>query len=117
MIEVHQLFSKFISEMSHGTVDGDLTEQLEHVTKACNETNLPGELSIKLTLKPTGEAVVVTCATTTKIPRHPVPGSTYFAGEAGTLHRENPRQRKLPLKEIARPEFKAIKGGDGNDEN
>lgn len=83
----------------------EATEQLNEVIKACMVTGKPGELTIKLKLKPDSTVAgrnsissaqcEVEMVVTSKAPRLPVPKAVFFATVQGELLRDDPDQAPL----------------------
>lgn len=99
--EATQCFATFLVDLSHGEINAKLSEKLAQVTKAVNDTQKPGQLTLKITVKPEGTMAMTHCEVTTKIPEPSMPGTMFFFGDEGSLHREDPRQ--LSLREIVTP--------------
>jgi hypothetical protein len=95
-------FSDFMDTLDDGDVSRRLADELGQVVRAARRTAQPGELNIKLTLKPDGRTVVTHVAITTKIPTAKANTTTFYDAEDGELSRMDPRQ--LPLRNVtARP--------------
>lgn len=94
-IPINPDFAEFITDLSHGSVNQRLTEDLAQVVEAVQETGRVGELTIKLNVKLEGGMAVVNTEIKSKAPRAPLPGTMFFVGNNGSLHREDPRQTKM----------------------
>lgn len=98
-------FSQFLAEQRRGLLHAELSEQLAELVTACMTTRKAGSLTLSVKVKPTGDAhVEVTDDVVIKVPRDVRPPSIFFTDEHGTLHRNDPRQGKLPLREVVNPE-------------
>lgn len=109
-------FATFIMDLSHGDVNGALSEKLERLIDAVNQTNKGGVLTVKFTVKKEGTMATVHCDASIKLPEPSMPGTMFFFGEeAGVLMREDPRQ--LTLKAIATPSqpLRSVGGDDDED--
>ena len=93
--ETNPDFAEFITDLSHGSVNQRLTEDLAKVVEAVQETGRTGELTIKLNVKLEGGMAVVNTEVKSKAPKPPLPGTMFFVGEKGLLHREDPRQTRM----------------------
>ena len=100
-------FSRFIAELADGEAHQQLTEALERVSKAmrvralADHRGVRGEITLKIKLT-TDERLVVDASydVTTKEPKPPRPASVMWLDKFGNLTPENPRQEKLPLREV-----------------
>lgn len=110
-------FTEILDDMSDGKVSQQLTTDLAELVEAVEETGLSGKVTLTITVKPDGKGRVVTAGSvkTTK-PRPKLEASLFFTGSKGSLHREDPRQQKLPMTKL--PENRAgltVVGGGEND--
>lgn len=115
-------FATFIMDLSHGEVNGKLSQKLEQLVAASNKTGKAGTLTLKLTVKKEGTMAVAHADATVKLPEPGMPGTMFFfdedeeTGDVG-LTREDPRQ--LTLKSLASPppKLRTINGDDDNDDD
>jgi hypothetical protein len=100
-------FGPFLSRIDDGRVYDDLGEQLQ---KLCGELDqyaqnfgkAKGELSVNLKLSVEANGVVsVVVDVKTKAPKVTRPKSIFWLTKGNNLSPENPRQQKLPLREVA----------------
>jgi hypothetical protein len=95
-------FATFVMDLSHGDVNGMLSEKLEQLIGAVHETGKAGSLTIKLAIKKEGTMAVAHADTSLKLPEPAMPGTMFFFDEEGkSLTREDPRQ--LSLKSLVQP--------------
>jgi hypothetical protein len=119
-------FADLIVEIGHGETHQRLTEDLAKIVQAVEETGLPGKMTITIKVKRSGErTAMVDTQWKTDLPRHPAPASAYFFEAGGGLAKSDPRQTKLPLRDIDRPADRPLRAtvtvipgrkDDGNDE-
>ncbi len=86
-----------------GACLSDLSEELRKVTEAVLLTGKPGALTLKLTLKPAGQAavaVVMEDEITSKLPKVHKRASIHFVDDQHNLLRDNPRQLSMNLKVV-----------------
>ena len=89
-----------MSEFRNGGSGAELSEKLQALTLAVQQTGKTGSITYKIIVKPSGNALVVTDQITAKIPEAPRDAAVFFATEEGVLQREDPNQRKLDLREV-----------------
>ena len=94
-------FTDILRDLAGGMTAMTITEKLEEVSMAVLETGKEGALTLTLKIKPNGlRSVFITDEIKTKIPDMPRGDTIFFADDAGTLVRDDPRQGKLDLKEV-----------------
>ena len=70
---------------------------------AVAQTNKVGDMTIKIKVKPSGDGMVmVEDAIKVNLPEPDRSASLYFYDDHGSLHREDPRQQRLDLREVTR---------------
>lgn len=87
-----------LRDMRKGRVVEAASEELAEVVRAVLDTNKPGELVIKLTVKPQGKgdnAVIVSAKLTAKLPQSDLPDALFFADLDGDLLRDDPTQSRM----------------------
>ncbi|MBU0572055.1 MAG: hypothetical protein KJ995_08260 [Candidatus Omnitrophica bacterium] len=101
-------FSDFLKDLDHGRVDEALSEQLEAVTSAVQETAQPGSVTLTLSISKEGMHAAVNVKSQQKIPTHPMHGTLFYWDDKnpGRLRRDDPRQ--LQIKELAPRELKEV---------
>lgn len=114
-------FCELVETIGFGTFKQKLEGLLGELVEAVNETGKDGQLTIKFKLKKAGEHLAVKADATITRPQHPTPESTFFIGQKGRLHRDNPRQTRLREVPATPPTLRQVKptgggtggGGDG----
>jgi len=91
-------FTDVLSQYRKGVVVAELTETLAQICEAVIDTGKPGELTLKLKIKPPkGDSVLVTLSPViaAKIPKADMPEGIYFVGAGGELLRNDPDQKEM----------------------
>jgi hypothetical protein len=89
-------FHEVISEVDAGRLMQLASEKLAEVVRGVGEVEKPGELTLKLSIKPNGEGkFFVDGKIVTKVPEQPVDTSMFFGDEYGNLSRNSPKQEEL----------------------
>lgn len=102
-------FSDVLGELENGQALRDLTRLQYEVVRAVLDTVKKGSLTITIEYTPTGRGSVETdVKITAKAPEHGRPSTTFFATPEGTLMRDDPKQPKLPLREVDDPRHDPI---------
>ena len=95
-------FTDVIGALENGRAFDDLNEQLGEVVNAVREHRKPGEITLTLKITPNGEhAVSVMSNIKSRAPEAARGVTTFYADAAGNLLRNDPRQPKLPFREVA----------------
>lgn len=84
-----------LREIRKGRVVDRASTMLAELVRAVDETEKPGELTIKLTVKPEkggGAAKTIEAKVTSKLPLEDLPAGVFFSDADGDLHREDPTQ-------------------------
>ena len=92
------LFSRVLSEVSHGDLADQASASLEELVKSVRDTNKQGTLTLKITIKPRGRdagQVEVTGACKADLPVADIAPSMFFATENGELLKDNPAQLQI----------------------
>lgn len=91
-------FPATISAIRKGALINELTERLAEVVAAVVMFEKPGELTLKLKVKPeNAEMVVIHDELVLKVPEADRTPTWFFATDDGGLTRENPDQPDLPF--------------------
>lgn len=98
-----------IETIGFGTFKQKLESLLGELVESVNETGKDGSLTIKFKLKKAGEHLAVKADATITRPQHPTPETTFFFGQKGRLHRDNPRQTRLKEVPAAPPTLRTVK--------
>lgn len=90
-----------ISSIDKGRAIGELQAAMSEVAKAVMEVREKGEVVLKLTIKPSGDAVELSAKIDSKPPKAGLKPAIFFVDEEGALTREDPNQPELPV--VAKP--------------
>ena len=94
-------FSDVLGEVENGDLLREATDACYEVTRAVLETRKKGSLTITLTFTPTGRgSVEIDAKLDHKPPSHDRPTTTFFTTDEGTLVRDDPKQERLPLRDV-----------------
>lgn len=100
-------FSQQLAFLSKGSLDAELTQALADVVKAVRETGKAGSVTLTLKVGMLNQrdenAVKVSPAVKITTPKLPPYESVMFSTADGDLLRDDPKQRKLDLREVAAP--------------
>ncbi len=104
----------FVTTINHlrgGEAQADLSEALEALCEACEETGKPGTLILEIKVKSNGRSgqFVITDKMTLKAPELAKGDTLLFTDEYGNLQREDPRKKKLELKHVPAPSMADLK--------
>lgn len=90
-------FPQVLNELRYGEVVQELTDKLNELVKAVENTRKGGEIVLKLKLVPTKSNGAIDIIDTIKasIPELPKGSSLFFATVEGNLVRNNPNQPEL----------------------
>lgn len=91
-------FTDVLRDIRKGRVVDAASDQLAEVVRAVLATDKPGELTIKLSIKPQGKgdnAVIVGAKVTAKAPQATLPDALFFADLDGDLLRDDPTQTRM----------------------
>lgn len=87
-----------LRDMRKGRVVDEASEQLAAVVRAVLDHDKPGELTLKLTIKPQGKgdnAVILSAKVTHKAPQGDLPDALFFADLDGQLLRDDPTHVRM----------------------
>lgn len=94
-------FNDWLNDQRRGSTHEDLSKALNDVVAGVVEHGKAGELALKIKVKPGGDGTVsVTDELVVKVPEPNRAASMYFVDDEANLHREDPRQTKLDLREV-----------------
>jgi hypothetical protein len=96
-------FHEWLAAHSQGRLNDDATAALRELTYTVESLRKSGKMILEITVEPVGQAVTTVAigGTVTVKPPKPAPEmSIFFVGENGTLHRNDPTQRRIPGFEI-----------------
>lgn len=90
-----------LRDLTGGQTYDELNAALAEVVGAVVRTRKAGEISIKLKIKANGEtSVMIVDEIKTKVPQEARGETLFFTTSNGDLIRDDPRQSKLPLREV-----------------
>jgi len=100
-------FALFLQQLADGDAHSELSQELHKLNGHCQRESkargqsVTGSLSLALTLKYEPNGIVgIGYKVQRKEPSPTRQGSVFFLTEGGNLSVDNPRQQKLPLKEV-----------------
>lgn len=103
-------FIKTLQAIRKGALASVLADDLKEVSEAVVDLGKTGSLTLTLTIKPNGDAVIVQPKVTKKVPQQSVGDAIFFVGDKG-LQREDPRQSDIE-DELASRRIANQKGDD-----
>jgi hypothetical protein len=96
-------FASFLLEQRNGALHTELSEALADVVKAVQDHGKGGTVALSISIKPGAKGtstLIVVDDVKTKVPQGERPAAMFFADEDGNLSRDDPRQTKLPLRQV-----------------
>lgn len=97
-------FVSWLAEQRQGATEVELGEALNELNRAVLETTKKGTLTLKITVAAAGdEMVIVSDEIKLSAPEPARSANIFFVDDEANLRRENPRQGKLPLREVEKP--------------
>jgi hypothetical protein len=99
-------FVTFLGQVSDGSLKTALDKELKNVVTALNSyhanTSLDGKasLTIKIDFVQQNSIIAVTSDVKSVLPKEKLPSSVFFPTGDNMLTIENPRQQKLPFKDV-----------------
>lgn len=103
-------FTDIVGSLEGGRAFEQLNDALAEVVQAVLQHRKAGEISLSVKVNPNGEnAVSIIPTIKVKAPEGSRAVTTFFADEHGNLLRRDPRQRELPLREVADRETGELK--------
>lgn len=95
-------FTDVVGGLEGGRAFEQLNDALAEVVQAVLHHRKIGEITLSVKVSPNGESAVSIVPTIKiKAPEGARAVTTFFADEHGNLLRRDPRQRELPLREVA----------------
>lgn len=91
-------FADWIRDQASGTTNDEMSAALATVVEAVQQLNTKGKVTLELVVAPAGSNarnVTVEGKVTAKPPEPAPTPSIYFVGDHGSLHREDPYQRRM----------------------
>ena len=99
------LFTDFLRQIRKGAAVDEATAALADVVRAVDASNKPGEVTVRITVKPAkhgGSEKEIICAVASRPPRADIPSAVFFSNEDGDLLRSDPTQTEMPFQEAAK---------------
>jgi ribosomal protein S28E/S33 len=87
-----------LRDIRKGRAVDQATRLLAEVVRAVDETGKPGELLLKIKVKPEkggGSQKTITCEVKGKVPQQDIPEAVFFSDPDGDLHRTDPSQQEM----------------------
>lgn len=87
-----------LRDIRRGRAVDQATRLLAEVVRAVDETGKPGELTLKLKIKPEkggGSQKTIVCECKAKKPEGDIPEAVFFSDPDGDLHRQDPAQSEM----------------------
>lgn len=81
-----------------GTTADDLTQQLQDLVMTCALLDKPGTLTLKIAVRPEGNAFIVSADAKVNKPTRPQ-ASFYYSDDEGLLSRNDPHQPALDFRD------------------
>lgn len=99
-------FGEFLHQQRKGAMHADLSEGLHRLIEAVQRVNKPGDLTLKVTVRPQtgGGLVLVTDQVAIHAPEPAREAAVWFVDRRHNLRRTNPDQPDLPIHELRRPD-------------
>ena len=103
-LKVHDVkgsrFAHVLHNVNKGRTEIEINDELTEVIKAVRNTESPGEVRVTLKINPgNGNELYLTADVRTKIPKKKSAASMFYADDEGGLHRDDPNQMNLDLRE------------------
>lgn len=96
------LFNATVAQLRNGSTQIEASELLHELVEACRETNKVGEITLKIKVRPDGGTgqFFLEDQVTINAPKSERGKTLFFGTPEGNLQREDPRQKKLPLRDV-----------------
>jgi hypothetical protein len=104
-------FFDFLREHRNGLTHDELSDRLQELVAAVQESSRPGTLTFVLKVSPAtnhGNALLISDEIKLSKPKEERNTSIFFVSPENNLVREDPRQQKLELREITPRPFREI---------
>ena len=91
-----------LKALRYGQAEHELCEAIAEAVQAARDTGKQAVISMKITIKPQGNSgqYFITDEITTKLPKLAKEQTIMFGTPEGNLLRDDPRQQKLPLRDL-----------------
>lgn len=96
-------FNDLLREHRNGSTHDELTDALNELVAGVVEEKRAGSLTFTVNIKPYGKdgALEITAETKVKMPKKTAGSSIFYVTPENNLQREDPRQTKMELRELA----------------
>jgi hypothetical protein len=101
-----QMFDEWLRDHSDGSANVAATLELADVVKAVSSLRKKGHVTIEVRVAPiggSGRQIATAIHVTSKMPQPDPEASIEYVGDGGSLHREDPHQGKLDLRDVSIP--------------
>jgi hypothetical protein len=88
-------FAAWLTQQAKGKTNTELSEALQTLVRACLDTGKKGTLTLRITVEPDGDHLIVKDEIAVKCPEHNRPAAVWFADGSGALVRNDPNQLSL----------------------
>lgn len=108
-------FSQFIAQVDEGGLHHDLSVEVENIVAALNDAKHAGakspgaKLAINLAFKLDGQVIEVVGDFKTTLPKMKREKSVFWATARNRLTRNNPKQQRLPFRDITTSQNEEIR--------
>jgi hypothetical protein len=91
-----------LKALRYGQAEAELSEAISEAVQAARDTGKQSVITMKITIKPQGNSgqYFITDEISTKLPKLPKEQTIMFGTPEGNLLRDDPRQQKLPLRDL-----------------
>lgn len=100
-------FADFLAEQRDGKAHAEITNLFNELIEAVQAHSKAGSLTLQIRVKPAGrgseDTVFVSDEVSIKKPKGERPEAIFFVDDSHNLQRNNPRQERLPLREVPKP--------------
>jgi hypothetical protein len=101
-------FAAVLQDIDNGQVSERLATDVQALVTAVLEQNRKGSITLKLEVAPrkgNAHALNVAARVETRLPAPEPVESVFFTDRSGNLHRDDPMQMSIPLRQVGTPEI------------
>lgn len=101
-------FAAVLQDIDNGAVSERLAADVQALVTAVLEQSRKGSITLKLEIAPrkgNSRALNVAARVETKLPAPEPVESVFFTDRSGNLHRDDPQQMSIPLRQVGTPEI------------
>ena len=103
-LDAGNAFERLIREHRRGAIAAKATEKLAEAIEVAIDREKQTKLNITIKITPqNGDQVLIDAEVDNVLPKTAIPRGTMFVDEHNCLHRSDPNQRELPLRELPAP--------------